>query len=130
MLKLVIFTEELGAEAACEHSTAMIPDSSFALMANCISQWTRAGMCLQTPFAVAYPGLTEITYSTHQPKSSYILTSMSDSTVTSLGHTFRFSTLCTGWQTLKDIAKITESPVLLSTFTLVTFHKLIAWSFV
>ena len=61
VLKLIIFTEELETEAACETSSSVVPHSSLTLHTLRISENTATGVTLQTLLAMTNPGFTEIT---------------------------------------------------------------------
>lgn len=54
---------------------------------------------------------------------------MPDDTVTALRHALYFATLATSWQTLKRLAKVAKSAILLLPLARVAFHDKVAGHF-
>ena len=65
MLELIVFAEEVFAEAALEDAAAKIPDSALAFGADHVHQRTRASVSLQTLPTVADEGLAKVADRTH-----------------------------------------------------------------
>lgn len=128
VLKLVILTERLEAEAAGEAPAPVIPHTSLALNAVGLAEHTRARMLSQTLSAVTDPRLTEITNGSHHCHSSCIATYMFYTAVT-LSHALLLSTLSTHWKSLHTLTKVAKSSVLLPSFTLIALHSVVAWPF-
>ena len=65
MLELVVFAQEILAEAALENAPSEIPDSALALGANHVRQRTRARVSLKTLPTVTNKRLAEVTNGAH-----------------------------------------------------------------
>lgn len=60
MLKLIVTTEEFGAESAGKHAATVFGDVTVTLYTGGVLHGTGASMRLQAGQAMAHPGLTEI----------------------------------------------------------------------
>jgi len=128
MLKLVVLTEWLEAEAAGETPAPVVPHTPLTLDAVSLAQHTSTGMLSQALSAVTDPCLTEIAYGSHHCHSSCIAAYVFYTAVT-LSHALLLSTFSTHWKSLHTLTEVAKSPVLLPSFALITLHCVVAWPF-
>jgi len=121
VLELIVLTEWFEAETTGEDPATMIPNTSFAFYAICLTQYARARMLRQALSAVTDPSLTKITNGSHHGHSSGIGTCMFDHAV-ALSHALLFPTLGAHWQSLDAPTEVAEGSVLLPPFALVALH--------
>ena len=149
MLELIIFTEELEAEAAGEAAATVVPDSPLTLDTLGLPEDTAAGVGVEALLAVTNPGLAVVTDSsdhlvinklltitvhafppsspgTTRLHASGVVARVFDDTVTSLHHTLLLPTLSTHRQSLETLTEITECAVLLCPAALVALHDGVA----
>jgi len=60
VFKLTILAEKLETEAADEDPSSVVPDTTLTLDTLSLSQWTAAGVGLETFLTVANPGLAKV----------------------------------------------------------------------
>jgi len=121
VLELIVLTEWFEAKTTGEDPATMIPNTSFAFYAICLTQYARARMLRQALSAVTDPSLTKITNGSHHGHSSGIGTCMFDHAV-ALSHALLFPTLGAHWQSLNAPTEVAKGSVLLPPFALVALH--------
>jgi len=129
MLELVVFAQEILAEAALENAASEIPDSALALGANHVRQRTRARVSLKTLPTVTNKRLAEVTNGAYHTHACDKGGGMFDYAISSFRHALDFPALTTSRQSLKGLTEVAKGAVFLLSFTRVAFHDEIAGHF-
>jgi len=124
VLKLIVLTERLGAEAAGEATAPMVPHASLTLNTLGISEGASTCVFAQALLAMAHPGLTEITNSSDHGHARGVA-GVLDYTVTN-SHALLLATLGTLRQPLHALAEVAEGSVLLPPLANITLHGEVA----
>jgi len=126
MLELIVFAEEVFAEAALEDAAAKIPDAALAFGADHVRQRTRASVSLQTLPTVANERLAKVADRTHHTHACDEGGGMLDDAISSFGHALHFPALTTSREPLNRLTEVAKGSVLLLSLAGIAFHDKIA----